>query len=70
MFNSLDDQIRRAASKKVENKIKVVRGTRERYDATQKELEKLKQKRDNLDVQIQALEAKQAARRKQLENMI
>lgn len=67
---SLEDQIRNANSKKVENKIKVVRGTRERYDSTQKELEKLKQKRDNLDVQIQALEAKQAARRKQLENMI
>jgi BMFP domain-containing protein YqiC len=67
---SLEDQIRNANSKKVENKIKVVRGTRERYDSTQKELEKLKQKRDNLNVQIQALEAKQAARRKQLENMI
>lgn len=67
---SLEDQIRNANSKKVENKIKVVRGTRERYDSTQKELEKLKQKRDNLSVQIQALEAKQAARRKQLENMI
>jgi BMFP domain-containing protein YqiC len=67
---SLEDQIRNANSKKVENKIKVVRGTRERYDSTQKELEKLKQKRDNLNVQIQALEAKQAARRKQLENMV
>lgn len=67
---SLEDQIRNANRKKVENKIKVVRGTQERYDSTQKELEKLKQKRDNLNVQIQALEAKQAARRKQLENMI
>lgn len=63
-------QIKDAEQKKLNNKVKVAKGTKERYDATEKELERLRQKRDNLNVQIQALEAKQKARKKQIENMI
>lgn len=66
---NLEAQIRAATNKKTENKIKVAKGTKERYDATQKELENLRTKRDKLNVQIQALEAKQAARLQQLENL-
>lgn len=66
-MEDLEKLIQDAVQSKAERKVRVVKGTLERFEATEFELQKLITKRDNLNVQIQALQAKQAARKKQLE---
>lgn len=65
----LDSKIKEASTRKVKTQQKIARGTLERFNATEQELKRLRAKRDNLDVQIKSLEAKQAARRAQLQNL-
>lgn len=68
-MEKLEKQILEAQKQKAARKIKNLRGTKERYLSTQTELERLIRKRDNLNVQIQSLQAKQQARLNQLQNL-